>query len=198
MSSEFPSLLFDFSWQVTQYLTTEFYSLNYSLRQRLDVLEVKVLFSTFTRRIVERVTELLPLYQVLVFAARELSRPITGKTDPSVGSAAAASSDSSPYISDKPADWRQEVEKRIQSKTRRLRKVPAADLRLCLLMLLKRSSSIIFSLFQGATQPAPEATPNRYAPVAGHFFFPLLRNYDKYVLSQQIQQVFCTSILYRS
>ena len=32
---------------------------------------------------------------------------------------------------------------------------------------------------QGATQPPAQATPNRYAPVAGHFFFPLLRNYDK-------------------
>lgn len=32
-----------FSLQVTQYLTTEFYSMNYSLRQRLDILEVKVL-----------------------------------------------------------------------------------------------------------------------------------------------------------
>uniref|UniRef100_A0A674PQ96 Telomere length regulation protein TEL2 homolog n=1 Tax=Takifugu rubripes TaxID=31033 RepID=A0A674PQ96_TAKRU len=114
---------------VTQYLTTEFYSLNYSLRQRLDMLEV------------------------LVFAARELSSPVSEKRDPSVGVAATGSSGLSPYVNDKPVDWRQEVEKRIQSKTRRLRK--------------------------GVTQPAPEATPNRYAPVAGHFFFPLLRNYDR-------------------
>lgn len=112
---------------VTQYLTTEFYSLNYSLRQRLDILEV------------------------LAMAAQELSKPITEKRDPSVG--IAASTDLTPYPGDNPVHWRQEVEKRIQSKTKRLRK--------------------------GATQPPAKATPNRYAPVAGHFFFPLLRNYDK-------------------
>ncbi|XP_073345060.1 telomere length regulation protein TEL2 homolog [Pagrus major] len=112
---------------VTQYLTTEFYSLNYSLRQRLDILEV------------------------LALAAQELSKPITEKRDPSMG--IVASADLTPYPGDNPVHWRQEVEKRIQSKTKRLRK--------------------------GATQPPAKATPNRYAPVAGHFFFPLLRNYDK-------------------
>ncbi|CAG04350.1 unnamed protein product, partial [Tetraodon nigroviridis] len=117
-----------FSVQVTQYLTTEFYSLNYSLRQRLDMLEV------------------------LVFAAQELSRPSADRREPSVG-VTPTGSDLSPYVSDKPADWRQEVEERIRSKTRRLRK--------------------------GVTQPPPKAAPNRYAPVAGHFFFPLLRNYDR-------------------
>uniref|UniRef100_A0A8D3CT22 Telomere length regulation protein TEL2 homolog n=1 Tax=Scophthalmus maximus TaxID=52904 RepID=A0A8D3CT22_SCOMX len=104
---------------VTQYLTTEFYSLNYSLRQRLDILEV------------------------LALAAQELSKPITEKRDPSVGTA--ANTDLTLYPGDNPVHWRQVVEKRIQSNTKRLRR----------------------------------ATPNRYAPVAGHFFFPLLRNYDR-------------------
>ncbi|XP_019938259.2 telomere length regulation protein TEL2 homolog isoform X1 [Paralichthys olivaceus] len=112
---------------VTQYLTAEFYSLNYSLRQRLDILEV------------------------LALAAQELSKPITEKRLPSIGSAAIA--DLTPYPGDNPVHWRQVVEQRIQSKTKRLSK--------------------------GATQPPAKATPNRYAPVAGHFFFPLLRNYDK-------------------
>nr|XP_046232569.1 telomere length regulation protein TEL2 homolog [Scatophagus argus] len=112
---------------VTQYLTTEFYSLNYSLRQRLDILEV------------------------LALAAQELSKPITEKRDPPVD--VAASTDLTPYPGDKPVHWQQEVQKRIQSKTKRLRK--------------------------GAAHPPPKATPNRYAPVAGHFFFPLLRNYDQ-------------------
>ncbi|XP_044034486.1 telomere length regulation protein TEL2 homolog [Siniperca chuatsi] len=112
---------------VTQYLTTEFYSLNYSLRQRLDILEV------------------------LALAAQELYKPIMEKKDPSMS--IAASTDLTPYPGDNPVHWRQEVEKRIQSKTKRLRK--------------------------GATQPPAKATPNRYAPVAGYFFFPLLRNYDK-------------------
>uniref|UniRef100_A0A8C4E730 Telomere length regulation protein TEL2 homolog n=1 Tax=Dicentrarchus labrax TaxID=13489 RepID=A0A8C4E730_DICLA len=113
--------------QVTQYLTTEFYSLNYSLRQRLDILEV------------------------LALAAQELSKPITEKGNSSIG--IAASTDLTPYPGDNPVHWRQEVEKRIQSKTKRLRKV------------VKENIFI--------------STPNRYAPVAGHFFFPLLRNYDK-------------------
>ncbi|XP_033466669.1 telomere length regulation protein TEL2 homolog [Epinephelus lanceolatus] len=112
---------------VTQYLTTEFYSLNYSLRQRLDILEV------------------------LALAAQELSKPVSEKRNPSIG--VAASTDLTPYPGDNPVHWRQVVEKRIQSKTKRLSK--------------------------GATQPPAKATPNRYAPVAGHFFFPLLSNYDK-------------------
>uniref|UniRef100_UPI0037E9A757 telomere length regulation protein TEL2 homolog n=1 Tax=Semicossyphus pulcher TaxID=241346 RepID=UPI0037E9A757 len=110
---------------VTQYLTTEFYSLNYSLRQRLDILEV------------------------LALAAQELSKPITEKSIMSI----CASADVTPYPGDNPVHWRQEVEKRIQSKTKRRSK--------------------------GSTQPPAKATPNRYAPVAGHFFFPLLRNYDR-------------------
>lgn len=66
------------------------------------------------------------VHQVLVSAARDLSRPTTETREPSVGIMPAGSPDLSPYVSDKPADWRQVVEKRIQSKTRRLRKVFAA------------------------------------------------------------------------
>ncbi|KAF7660359.1 hypothetical protein LDENG_00283310 [Lucifuga dentata] len=112
---------------VTQYLTTEFYSLNYSLRQRLDMLEV------------------------LAMAAQELSHPITDKGQPS--NTIVATHDLTPYPGDNPTHWRQVVEKRIQSKTKHLSK--------------------------GTTQLPAKATLNRYAPVAGHFFFPLLRNYDK-------------------
>ncbi|CAN9508575.1 unnamed protein product [Ophioblennius macclurei] len=113
---------------VTQYLTTEFYSLNYSLRQRLDILEV------------------------LAAAAQELSKPITERRDPA-SEVEVTSTSLVPYPGDSAADWRQIVEKRIQSKTK---------------LLSKR-----------AKQPLTQASPNRYAPVAGHFFFPLLRNYDK-------------------
>uniref|UniRef100_A0A3B5KWP1 Telomere length regulation protein TEL2 homolog n=1 Tax=Xiphophorus couchianus TaxID=32473 RepID=A0A3B5KWP1_9TELE len=107
---------------VTQFLTTEFYSLNYSLRQRLDILEV------------------------LALAAQELSKPAADKIT-------AAASELTPYQSNSAASWRQEVEKRIQNKTKRISK--------------------------GSAQPGAGAAPNRYAPVAGYFFFPLLRNYDK-------------------
>ncbi|MED6232515.1 hypothetical protein ATANTOWER_031573 [Ataeniobius toweri] len=110
---------------VTQYLTTEFYSLNYSLRQRLDILEV------------------------LALAAQELSKPASDKTTPSTSTTSELTS----YQTNNPADWRQVVDKRIQSKTKLISK--------------------------GSTQPVTKAAPNRYAPVAGYFFFPLLRNYDK-------------------
>lgn len=65
------------------------------------------------------------VHQVLALAAQELSKPITEKRDPSMG--IAASTDLTPHPDDKPVHWRQEVEKRIQSKTRRLRKVVAVD-----------------------------------------------------------------------
>lgn len=65
------------------------------------------------------------VHQVLALAAQELSKPITEKREPSMG--IAASTDLTPHPDDKPVHWRQEVEKRIQSKTRRLRKVVAVD-----------------------------------------------------------------------
>ncbi|KAM4623576.1 telomere length regulation protein TEL2 homolog [Polymixia lowei] len=112
---------------VTQYLTTEFYSMNYSLRQRLDILEV------------------------LAMSAQELSRPVADARGPSEG--VSPITDVTSYPGDDPVHWRQVVERRIQSKTKRISK--------------------------GATRPPARVTPNRYAPVAGHFFFPLLRNYDR-------------------
>ncbi|KAK3572537.1 hypothetical protein QTP86_034739, partial [Hemibagrus guttatus] len=109
--------------QVVEYLTAEFYSLNFSLRQRLDIL------------------------QVLAVAAQELSEPITEKRAESQLVAKVTPLDRCGEVE----HWREVVEKRIQSKTRRISK--------------------------GVSQPH-KATPNRYAPVAGYFFFPLLRNYD--------------------
>uniref|UniRef100_A0A3Q4IFA8 Telomere length regulation protein TEL2 homolog n=1 Tax=Neolamprologus brichardi TaxID=32507 RepID=A0A3Q4IFA8_NEOBR len=97
---------------VAHYLTTEFYSLNYSLRQRLDILEV------------------------LALAAQELSKPVTEKKAATISSATTA--ESTPYPGDNPVHWQQVVEKRIQSKTKRLTKK--------------------------AVQPVTKATPNRYAP----------------------------------
>lgn len=109
---------------VVEYLTAEFYSLNYSLRQRLDILEV------------------------LAVSAQELSEPITDKRVESRSVAKVTPLDRCGELE----HWREVVEKRIRSKTRRISK--------------------------GVSQPH-KATPNRYAPVAGYFFFPLLRNYDR-------------------
>lgn len=109
---------------VVDYWTTEFYSLNYNLRQRLDILEV------------------------LALAAQELSEPITNKHTGAQPISAVVPREQCDDIT----HWRQIVEKRIQSKTRRISK--------------------------GGTRSV-KAVPNRYAPVAGFFFFPLLRSYDR-------------------
>lgn len=88
------------------------------------------------------------VHQVLVFAAQELSRPTVEQREPSAVVTPIGSSDLSPNVSDKPADWRQEVEKRIQSKTRRLRKVSAAGRYLSLLFVaFKRRSSMPSHVF---------------------------------------------------
>ncbi|XP_032053679.1 telomere length regulation protein TEL2 homolog [Aythya fuligula] len=110
---------------VAQYLTSQFYSLNYSLRQRMDILDV------------------------LVLAARELSSPkVHGKTKhvekPCVQLLPA---------SDSSKDWRRIVDERIKSKTRRFAK--------------------------GPSQVQVASGPNEFNSVAGHFFFPLLQNFDR-------------------
>nr|XP_034986331.1 telomere length regulation protein TEL2 homolog [Zootoca vivipara]XP_034986332.1 telomere length regulation protein TEL2 homolog [Zootoca vivipara]XP_034986333.1 telomere length regulation protein TEL2 homolog [Zootoca vivipara]XP_034986334.1 telomere length regulation protein TEL2 homolog [Zootoca vivipara]XP_034986335.1 telomere length regulation protein TEL2 homolog [Zootoca vivipara] len=112
---------------VAQFLTSEFYSLNYSLRQRMDILDV------------------------LARAAQELSQPFSPKAKqlPSLKQPSIqilSSNSSSP-------DWQKVVDERIRSKTRRFAK--------------------------GQSQAKPPSAPNRFGPVAGHFFFPLLRNFDR-------------------
>ena len=87
---------------------------------------------------------------MLASAAQELSEP--KKTE--------KTQPKSPHISvisqatPEEEDWRAVVQKRIESKTRRFAK--------------------------GRTQPEPVKTTNKFAPVAGHFVFPLLRNFDRY------------------
>ncbi|XP_057343789.1 telomere length regulation protein TEL2 homolog isoform X3 [Manis pentadactyla] len=106
--------------QVAEYLTSQFYALNYSLRQRMDILDV------------------------LTLAAQELSRPgRLGRAPPcSTGPGGPAA----------PA-WRRVVEERIRSKTRRFA--------------------------QGSARRVPAACPNEFSPVAGCFFFPLVRHFDR-------------------
>ncbi|XP_077618787.1 telomere length regulation protein TEL2 homolog [Crocuta crocuta] len=77
---------------VAEYLTSQFYALNFSLRQRLDILDV------------------------LTLAAQELSRPGRLPRAPRCGPPGPAPLPSSPVA---PA-WRAVVEERIRSKTRRL------------------------------------------------------------------------------
>uniref|UniRef100_A0A8B9Q2E0 Telomere length regulation protein TEL2 homolog n=1 Tax=Apteryx owenii TaxID=8824 RepID=A0A8B9Q2E0_APTOW len=116
---------------VAQYLTSQFYSLNYSLRQRMDILDV------------------------LVLAAQEMSYPkIRGKNKHSGAQ--------KPCIqllpgSDSSKDWRRIVNERIKSKTRRLQ----------------------FSLGQGQSEVKQGSVPNEFNSIAGHFFFPLIQNFDR-------------------
>ncbi|NXA54478.1 TELO2 protein, partial [Nothocercus julius] len=111
---------------VAQFLTSQFYSLNYSLRQRMDILDV------------------------LVLAAQEMSSKFCGKNK--------QSNAQKPCIqllpeSDSSKDWRKVVDERIKSKTRRFAK--------------------------GWSQAEPDSGPNEFNSVAGHFFFPLLQNFDR-------------------
>ncbi|RXM27653.1 Telomere length regulation protein TEL2-like [Acipenser ruthenus] len=118
---------------VTGYLTTEFYSLNYSLRQRLDILEV------------------------LALAAQDLSQPTSANSAPSKHKPPPliqpVSTETAPDLQGTGQHWRRVVDQRIESKTRRFGK--------------------------GAPRTGSSAAPSRFAPVAGCFFFPLLRNYDR-------------------
>lgn len=114
---------------VAEYLTSQFYAVNFSLRQRMDILDV------------------------LTLAAQELSRPGRLPKAPQRGSPSPASLPSST-----PAPtWRAVVEERVRSKTRR------------------------FS--QGSARRGPEARPNEFNLVAGYFFFPLLRHFDRPVVT---------------
>ncbi|NXD78037.1 TELO2 protein, partial [Halcyon senegalensis] len=112
---------------VAKYLTSQFYSLNYSLRQRMDILDV------------------------LVLAAQELSCPKSlGKTKQSGAQ--------KPCIqllpgSDSSQDWKRIVDERIKSKTRRFA--------------------------TGQSQVEVASSPNEFNSVAGHFFFPLIQNFDR-------------------
>ncbi|GCB71513.1 hypothetical protein scyTo_0001604 [Scyliorhinus torazame] len=113
---------------VTQYLTAEFYAANYSLTQRLDILDV------------------------LALAAQELSQPDSSQRaaneTPSIQLLREAPDTHNPS-----QQWKKIIEERIENKTRRFAK--------------------------GTSRPEAKAVPNRLGPVAGHFFFPLIRNYDR-------------------
>lgn len=123
------------------------------------------------------------LAQVIVLAAQELSQPITNKSVASSPVTLVSPLESSNDLK----HWRQVVEERIESKTRRFRKVRVwVYLSVCLSAYMSTIISEIVTdkmscFLQGPSKPPPKATPNLYAPVAGYFFFPLLRNYDRWV-----------------
>uniref|UniRef100_A0A3Q2YL92 Telomere length regulation protein TEL2 homolog n=1 Tax=Hippocampus comes TaxID=109280 RepID=A0A3Q2YL92_HIPCM len=107
---------------VTEFLNTEFYSLNYSLRQRLDILEVQKSCQSQTR-------------ETQIQASPQTKR-----------------------------------------RTRQTTLLPGSRL---LRSAFGQRPSASVRYFKPHQKVSPLATVNRYAPVAGYFFFPLLRNYDK-------------------
>ncbi|XP_073219062.1 telomere length regulation protein TEL2 homolog isoform X3 [Lepidochelys kempii] len=158
---------------VAQYLSSQFYSLNYSLCQRMDILDV------------------------LALAAQELSQPqASGKNKPW--------SAQSPCIqtvpgSDSSQDWRRIVDERIKSKTRHLVKVrpgcstveiqehlipqsrescSGANSKNCLHPIQARDQCIIIKGW-GQSLVEPACGPNKFSSLAGHFFFPLIQNFDR-------------------
>uniref|UniRef100_A0A8C0IM89 Telomere length regulation protein TEL2 homolog n=1 Tax=Chelonoidis abingdonii TaxID=106734 RepID=A0A8C0IM89_CHEAB len=105
---------------VVQYLTSQFYSLNYSLCQRMDILDVSdspLLSSLFCRS--------SPFFYLPIHKSPCCTRP----------------------------NWRRIVDERIKSKTRRLAK--------------------------GQSLVEPACGPNKFSSLAGHFFFPLIQNFDR-------------------
>ncbi|NXS62555.1 TELO2 protein, partial [Brachypteracias leptosomus] len=113
---------------VAKYLTSQFYSLNYSLRQRMDVLDV------------------------LVLAAQELSCPKSHGNTKHSGAQKPARIQLLPG-NDSSKDWKVIVDERIKSKTRRFA--------------------------TGQSQVELASSPNEFSSVAGHFFFPLLQQFDR-------------------
>ncbi|PIK57423.1 putative telomere length regulation protein TEL2-like isoform X1 [Apostichopus japonicus] len=92
----------------------------------------------------------IDMLEVLSSAAQELSRPTQDQKDITSKS---SSKDQLIPINQMPGteNWREIVQKRVESKTRR---------------------------FASATKQGPQASANKFAAVAGHFFFPLMKTYD--------------------
>ncbi|XP_078414884.1 telomere length regulation protein TEL2 homolog [Cetorhinus maximus] len=114
---------------VTQYLTSEFYAVNYSLSQRLDILDV------------------------LALAAQELSQPDSSQRTANESTFTELLRKGASDLHDPSQQWKKIIKERIENKTRRFAK--------------------------GTSRPEPKAVPNRLSSVAGHFFFPLIKNYDR-------------------
>ena len=100
----------------------------------------------------------MDILDVLAAAARELSQPSQqGQPQRDLNTAkpyeiTSAAVDEGRLDSDT-HNWQAVVQRRIESKTRRFG--------------------------TGRTKPEPVPVANRFAPVAGDFFFPLLRNFDR-------------------
>lgn len=113
---------------VAKFLTDEFYAANYSIIQRLDILDV------------------------LAASAQQLSQPVELQQDKPGSKKFLPSGHNNQMNVESIPEWQKVVQERIEKKTRRFTKGPSKE------------------------QPKPVA--NRFSQVAGHFFFPLMTNYD--------------------
>ncbi len=100
----------------------------------------------------------LDMLEVLGAAAQELAKPDDGKSQQGASSSVIHGNTNGAGVHDsheelQSKNWQEIVQERIEKKTRRFAK--------------------------GRQTPAKQAVVNRFAPVAGHFFFPLMANYDK-------------------
>lgn len=91
------------------------------------------------------------LCKVIGTAAQELSRPVDPSKKPAMEVKQKVQELSA--TSSDPESWRAVVQRRIDSKTRRFG--------------------------QGKTKSEPKAVENKFSPVAGYFFYPLMKNFDK-------------------
>ncbi|GFN74796.1 telomere length regulation protein tel2 homolog [Plakobranchus ocellatus] len=117
--------------EVSEYLTREFYERNYSIRQRLDILET-----------------LASAAQELSCVKKQSVHVHTSNNELASGTSGFTSSSSSEML-----PWQEVIQRRIESNTRRFA--------------------------HGRTQPEPVPTLNRFAPVAGDFFYPLMYRVDQ-------------------
>ena len=113
---------------VAKFLTDEFYAANYSIIQRLDILDV------------------------LAASAQQLSQPVELQQDKPGLKKFFPSGYKTEMNVEKIPEWQKVVQERIEKKTRRFTKGPSKE--------------------------PPKPVVNRFTQVAGHFFFPLLTNYD--------------------
>lgn len=114
--------------QAAGFLTEEFYAANYSIIQRLDVLDV------------------------IAATAKELSQPVEMTQEKATSKKFVTQQAQTQQIEEIP-EWKKVVDERIEKKTRRFIKGPSKE------------------------QPKPVA--NKFANVAGLYFYPLMRNFDQ-------------------
>ena len=133
---------------VAAYLTAEFYERNYSIRQRMDILEV---LSNGAQELAN-----LSAAESSLWSEKQRASLVNGNRDDALPAGEGSESKalrSSSAAKSEADDWKAIVQRRIDAKTR--------------------------VISRGQTKAELERVANRFGPVAGHFFFPLLKMLDE-------------------